>query len=752
MVEIIRKPKMRYLSKYRMAMGLLLMVTIFFPGISLAEDALIMTTGQNVNIREGRSTSFKAIGVLFNGERVKAAFLDANWYAIFPLNAPTDDESTARGYVYAPLLTEVSSTPVAPPILEDTAPGYAPVEASTAPAMIKPDTGDLVSIDFKDVDLRMFIKFISELTKKNFVIDPRVRAKVTIISPSKLTVSEAYNVFESVLEVHGFTTVEAGEVVKIVRAVNARTKSVDTLSGKKTGAGDKIVTQLITLKNAKTREVRKTLTPFIPKTSILQSYEPSNMLIITDFLSNIKRLKEIIEIIDVPGTGRVITIVPLEYALAKTMESTLTKIFKSSTKKTGKKVVAAPVTDEVSLVSDERTNSIVMLATERDTEKIKQLISMLDKAAPRGSNNYHVYYCENATAEELAKVLQSIPDASAKKTTAGKSKKETKPVISKDVRIQFDAATNSLIITANKNEYDAILGIIEKLDIPRSMVYIECLIMEVNIEKDFEMGTEWMGAGRTRIGTSRSGGFSGGFINETDSSSISSITPANAAATGALPSGFSMGIFSETLNIAGIQFPNLAAMVKAFKKDEDIQILSTPQILTSDNAEAKIYVGSNVPIQTKTGETTGNETYTNYEYKDVGITLTITPHISKDRLVRLKISQEVNKLESAADDETPTTLKRTIDTTVIVKDKNTVVIGGLIDDSFSKTTYKVPCLGDVPILGWAFKNMVKGVDKTNLYIFLTPHVIKSPAEAGKIYDDKKTHIDRIKEGRIKLGK
>jgi len=190
--------------------------------------------------------------------------------------------------------------------------------------------------------------------------------------------------------------------------------------------------------------------------------------------------------------------------------------------------------------------------------------------------------------------------------------------------------------------------------------------------------------------------------------------------------------------------------VQAYKKDKDVHILSTPQILTTDNEEAKITVGKNIPYQTKVGTTgTAEEMYSTYEYKDVGITLKITPHISKDRMVRLNILQEVNKLESTTDFR-PTTLKRTIETTVIVNDKNTIVIGGLIDDSFSKTEYKVPCLGDIPLLGWLFKSLYKGREKTNLFVFLTPHVIESPAEANEIYSKKKDQIDKIKEGKIKM--
>ncbi|MCK4619144.1 MAG: type II secretion system protein GspD, partial [Desulfobacterales bacterium] len=313
--------------------------------------------------------------------------------------------------------------------------------------------------------------------------------------------------------------------------------------------------------------------------------------------------------------------------------------------------------------------------------------------------------------------------------------------------------TNSLIIMADKDDYLVLEEIIKKLDIPRAMVYIECLIMEVNVNKEFNLGTEWQAGGETGYdGPSKAESIYGGFSGESNYSNIGKMVPGTDTDPIFLPSGFSLGIFGEFVKIGDIIFPNLAAVIHAYKKDKDVHILSTPQILTTDNEEASITVGKNIPYQTKSAAEGATDTYSSYEYKDVGITLKITPQISKDRMVRLNIAQEVTKLETKIGDPRPTTLKRTIDTTVIVKDKNTVVIGGLIDDSFSNTEYKVPCLGDIPVLGWAFKSMSKSNDKTNLFIFLTPHVVKNPAEADTVYKKKKDQIDKIKEGNIKMYK
>jgi len=276
------------------------------------------------------------------------------------------------------------------------------------------------------------------------------------------------------------------------------------------------------------------------------------------------------------------------------------------------------------------------------------------------------------------------------------------------------------------------------------MVYIESLIMEVNTNKDFKLGTQWKAFGEVHH-NEREGVAGGGFRGD------EAISLSDVVTTGTLPSGLSLGIFGEAINISGINFPTIAAIIDVYKKDKDVQIISTPQLLTTDNEEAVIYVGKNIPFQTRSTAEGGVETYSSFEYRDVGTTLKITPQISHDGTVRLAISQEVTKLESTIDFR-PTTLKRTIDTTVIVDDNSTVVIGGLIDDKFGETETKVPLLGDIPLLGWLFKSRNKQREKTNLYVFLTPHVIKNKTDAESIYKKKKDHIDKIGKGSIKMYK
>lgn len=597
-----------------------------------------------------------------------------------------------------------------------------------------------VTIDFDNVDVHIFIKFISELTGKNFVIDKGVRGKVTIISPRKISVSEAYKVFESVLEVHGYAAIPAGDIIKIVLSRDARAKNIETrLKTEAISSEDRVVTQIISLNYADPDELKKVLSPLISKSSVVLSYSPTGMLVVTDVLSNIKRLLKIVKALDIEGIGEQISVIPLKYASSQDITKSLSLIFQKSARKQ-KGTLAPPI----KIVADERTNTVITLASENDTSRIRQLIKLLDKEIPKGEEKVRVYRLQNADAEELTKVLMNLPSKDSKTSPRVKGKA---PLLSKDIQVVPDKATNTLIITASRDDYSVLEGVIQKLDIPRPMVYIEALIMEVNVDKGFSLGVEWQGGeyvssdGRTKV---YGGGFSGG-------GQYPNIT---GVATKGLPVGFSLGVFGEAIKIGDVLFPSLGAIFQAYQKDQDVHILSTPQILTLDNEEAEIYVGQNIAYQTKQETSQTDRDYSSYEYKDVGVTLKITPQISQERFVRLKIFQEVTKLvtEAGQQSDRPTTLKRTTKTTVSIKDKNTIVIGGLIGDDVTNTEYKVPCIGDIPFLGWLFKYQSKSREKRNLFIFITPHIIENPTEAKALYKEKQEHINRVEEGVIKTYK
>jgi general secretion pathway protein D len=605
-----------------------------------------------------------------------------------------------------------------------------------------------VTIDFENVDINLFIKYISELTGKNFIIDKAVRGNVTIVSPTKISIDEAYKVFESVLEVQGFTTVPAGSITKILPAVDARSKSVTTGFKEDTGeVTDKIVTQLIPLKYADPEELRKLFTPLVSKNSVVIAYPATNLLIITDVLSNINRLLQIITEIDVEENVSEITVIPIVNATATEVAQTLDEIFQGTTTRrtstsrtaTSRRRTQAqaaspspesgPALGEVKIIADERTNSLIIIASVYDTQKVKSLVAILDEEIPRGTGNINVYYLQHANSEELSKVLTSLPDK------GHEAEKGKAPTISKEVQIVADKATNSLVITANKADYAVLKEVIMKLDIPRRMVYMEALIMEVNAEKDFEVGVEWVGAKKTSFFGGDDGLIFGGYRSGNQSNIPSIDNPTTGT-------GFTLGLISEFIEINGQPFPSLGAVINAYKNDSDVHIISTPQILTTDNEEAEIMVGENVPYITSRNETSANQDYTNYEYKDVGVTLKITPQINQENVVRLQVFVEVIKLKNetvALVTNTPTTFTRKAETTVIIQDKNTLVLGGIIGDDIQDTTNKIPFLGDIPGLGWMFRSEGQKVDRVNLYIFLTPRIIRNPAEGDAVTQEKRDH-------------
>lgn len=602
-----------------------------------------------------------------------------------------------------------------------------------------------VSIDFNDVDINVFIKFISKLTSKNFVVDNRVKGNVTIISPTKISVKDAYKVFESVLDINGFSTVESGSVIKIVPTPHAKSDNIDTrMISESAGSGnseDRLVTRLVPLKYAQANELKTLFSPLVPKGSVILAYRDTNMLIITSSLSSIDRLVKIVDVIDKQSTGKKISVIPVKNADAEKLVKSLTTIF--SARLTGKRTLKNTQMD-VKMVADERTNAIILLSSKVEALKVKELIGLLDQEVPKGDEKIRVYYLEHASAENMVKVLLEIPSKEAGKAAPGQKKA---PLLSTKVKIMADKATNSLIIMADKEDYPVLEEVIRKLDIPRAMVYIECLIMEVNVNRGLDIGTEWQVA---QSGSNNTRGGVMGFSSDTDTA-FSSVT---GLAAGNLPAGFSVGVLGRSFNIGGIEFRDISAVVQAFQNDKDVHILATPQILTTENEEATITVGKNVPYQTRSSADAGTETYSSYEYKDVGTTLKITPQISKDRLVRLNVYQELTRLDSSvtqlAGVDRPTTLKRQIETTIIVEDASSVVIGGLIDESITKSEKRVPCLGGIPGLGWAFKSVSDGADKTNLYVFLTPRVIKNPLEGQKLYDQKRSEIEAIKRGEVIL--
>jgi general secretion pathway protein D len=596
-----------------------------------------------------------------------------------------------------------------------------------------------ISMDFDQVDIKVFIKFISELTGKNFVIDDKVRGKVTVLSPSKISVEEAYKVFESVLEVNGFTTVPAGKVIKVVPSVEARQKSVELRRAPLfvPRPNDRIITQIIPLLYAESQEVRKLLAPMVSKQGVVIAYDPTDILIITDFQSNIQRLLSIVEEIDVEFQDATITVVPLEYASAESLSTTVSGLLESRQKQVKGRRAGPPL----KILSYERINVIIVLADRQNTQMIKALVKTLDQPTPKGAGNVQVVYLANAQAEELAKVLTGLP-------TKPQAKGE-QPIISTEVKIVADKATNSLVITAKPEEYSVLEPIIQKLDIPRKQVYVEALIMEVRATLQISVGVDWIGAGKTDLPFGADDGVAFG------GSRTSGVSPLDEFGNLALPSGLTAGVVSFPVTIGGITFSNLAALITAGQTDNNFNIIATPQLMTLDNEEASVVVAENIPFSTRVDEGTAvtDRAIQSFEYRDVGVTLKITPQINEKRFVKLKIFEEISRVVSETTRLSPTqvvlaptTTKRTAETNVQVRDGQTVVIAGLVGDNVDITSTKVPCLGDIPIVGWLFKSETRNTTRTNLLVFLTPYIVAAPEEADQIYLRKSKMMEKVKEG------
>ena len=667
-----------------------------------------------------------------------------------PENIPPPGQNNSLAEPEIPVKKETAATPN-PADLKHEEPVAPQAKRLISAEPVKKHAAEkYVTIDFDNVDISVFVKFVSELTGKNFIIDDKVKGKVTIISPKKIPVGDVYKVFLSVLEVYGFTTVSVGDMIKVIPAVLAREKFMETrLKKELADPEDRIITQIITLERANPDEIKRVLDPIISKSSSVLSYPPAGMLVITDFLSNIKRLQEIVTALDVEGAGDQILYIPLQNASAGEVMKSLTTIFQQR----------RPTLTPIRIVSDSRTNSIILLASVADTENVRKLIDLMDKDIPRGESNIQVYRLQNSNSEDLVKVLTNITKDTKSATDPQKA---SQAVVAKNVQIVSDKATNTLVIMAEREDYKILEGIIKKLDVPRPMVYIEALIMEVKTNKDFNVGVEWRGMKDT-------GNQSGAFIGSGGAGTAGRynildglITAGTTGAVGAFPGGFSMGIIGAGISIGGILFPTIGAVVQAYKNDSEVSILSTPQLMTMDNEEAEINVGENVPYITSqqssstlaststTTTTLSPLNYNSYEYRDVGVILNITPHINEENFIRLKISQQVTKVTSDASNTTPTTLKRTAKTTVVIKDNDTIVIGGLVGDSTTEGTYKVPLLGDIPLLGWLFKTKSSSREKTNLYVFITAHIVKTQQDARKIFDEKRDTMGSVVEGVIKL--
>ena len=628
---------------------------------------------------------------------------------------------------------------VAPP----PSPGAAPAARPTGP--------DLVTLNFVNADIEGVVKAVSEITGKNFVLDPRVKGTINIVSARPMSRALVYDVFLSAMRLRGFTAVEERGRVAILPEIDAKLHESVTLGpqDRQRPAGDTIQTQVFKLQYESAAQMVPVLRPLIASNNTISAYANNNTLVVTDYASNLARIEKIIESIDQPSGSDPIMI-PLSYASAIDVVQTINRLFAESAQNQ-----ASPDPSlRFAVSADARSNSV--LARTGDPSRllrVRHLVAMLDSPTS-AAGNIHVVYLKNAEAVKLAEILRAIysgeSGAAQPRTTQPLSAtplgQTSTPAQGQPQSggsapgiIQADASTNSIIITAPDAIYNNLRAALEKLDVRRAQVYVEALIAEITADKAAEFGIQWQNL--SGLGGNSSTQAFGGTNFGTAGQNIIGVAQ-NPSTVGG---GLNVGIVKGTVTLpGGAQILNLGLLVRALQTDANTNILSTPTLVTLDNEEAKIVVGQNVPFITGSYAVSAAATtptpFQTVERKDVGLTLKIKPQISEGGAVRLQISQEVSSVDSTSNPGGIITNKRSVDSTVLVDDGQIVVIGGLIQDSYQDGVQKIPGLGDLPLIGGLFKYTTRSRNKTNLMVFLRPTLLRSTQRANELSNDRYDYI------------
>ena len=587
---------------------------------------------------------------------------------------------------------------------------------------------ETITLNMKEADISALIGTVAEVTGKNFIIDPRVKGKVTVVSPHPMSKDELYQVFLSILSVHKFSAVPSGTVIKIIPEVEAKQDSIPNATTQNPGEGDESVTRVVQLKNVSAAQLVPILRPLIPaQGGHLAAYPASNVLIISDRARNIERVVELIARIDQESDSD-IEIITLNHAAA----SEVSRVISSLSKAGAGGGAGMPQMDGggggvVNVVADERTNSLLLSGDKGSRLRMRAIIAHLDTPMQSGGNT-KVVYLRYAQAEEIMPVLTGVGNSAQVDAKAGAGVAGGAPVArpssssNEDFDIQADKSTNSLVITADPDVMRSLESVIRQLDIRRAQVLVEGVIAEVSAQKSTEIGVQLRGAsgGNSLIlgGTNFTNGGASNNINEA-AQNVAGVGP-----------GLSLGFIDGSIKIPGTdaEITNLAALAQALSSDTDTNLLSTPTLVTMDNQEAEIVVGQNVPFITGSYASSGGTDATNpfqtIERQDVGLTLKVKPQINEGNAVQMDIEQEVSSVSDSTAGADIITNKRSIKTSVIVDDGKMIVLGGLMDDNLNETEQRVPLLGKIPVLGYLFKYKTTDLVKRNLLVFLRPRIIR----------------------------
>ncbi len=573
------------------------------------------------------------------------------------------------------------------------------VKAQEDEAMIKPN--------YREADIRQIVEAVSEVTGRNFVLDPRVKAQVTMLSATPMSADAFYETFLSILQVHGFVAVPSGEITKIVPDANAR-----QFPGPTSASGDQLVTQTLMLRNVGAAQLVPILRPLIPQYGHLAAHPASNMLIISDRGANVRRLMRIIDRIDQAGDEE-IEVIPLQHASAAEVVRMLSALNQATQ--------AAGGAPSMQIVADDRTNSVLIGGSKNGRLRMRALVSHLDTPTEDGGDT-QVRYLNYADAEELATKLQTQFGGAAAGGQGGAA-----PAPGTEIQIWADEPTNALVVTAPPKIMRDMMVVVDKLDIRRAQVLVEAIIVEITDDRAAELGVTWAvdgSDGDNAIGLTNFGSTVPGIVQ------LATAAGGEVADPSVLPEGITLGV--GRLRDDGTSF---AAIISALAGDANTNIISTPTIVTMDNQEAEIKVGQEVPFLTGSFTNTGAAAgavnpFQTIQREEVGTSLKITPQINEGSGVLLKIEQETSSISQGASGAVDLiTNNRTISTSVFVEDTDVLVLGGLIDDTVRESEQRVPVLGNLPILGALFRARSTEKLKTNLMVFIKPTILRDGVQA-----------------------
>ncbi|MDP3824470.1 MAG: type II secretion system secretin GspD [Burkholderiales bacterium] len=631
--------------------------------------------------------------------------------------------------------------------------------AQTSPTSTKFRGGEPVTLNFVNAEIEGVARAMSAILKQQFIVDPRVKGTMTLYSDEPLSPREAYLNFLAALRGLGFTVVEVGGLFKVVPEADAKLQTGTVSVGDATSRrGDQVITQIFKLAHENANNLVPVLRPLISPNNTINANPGNNTLVITDYADNLQRIGKIIAAMDTPAAGDV-EVIPLKYAVAADVAALVQRLTDSAGGTAGVPGVP-PAGGAASVLVEPRSNSLLVRAANPvRMASIRALVAKLDQPT-QGTGNVWVVYLKNADAVKLATVLRAAysggtggaSSASPAPTTSpvvagaagGASPQATAPVApsaspSTGGFVQADPATNALIITAPEPMYKQLRVLIDQLDSRRAQVYIESMIVEVQGEDAANFGLQWQGLlGRN--------GDSNGIVAGTNFGTTGNLLTIDKAQAGGSTAAASLTL-GEGLNIGWITkiagTYGLAAIANILQSRANTNIVSTPNLITLDNEEAKIIVGSNVPFITGQFTNTGTATsspFQTIERKDVGITLRIKPQIGEGGTVRMVIFQESSSLSTSVAPGTsnagPSTNKRSIESTVVVDDGQILVLGGLIEDKYTDNRAKIPLLGDIPYLGALFRNDTRTKTRTNLMVFLRPIIMRDAATSNKVSLDR----------------